>query len=336
LVHAETLKKIAHEAELATSSNDLTAALTLWRQAIDLLPPDSRQYEVIQQKIVALSQKLDAGTAPQEQRDGDGKKSNAGLIGAIGTALLFLVTKGKFLLMGLSKAGTFFSMLAAFGVYWTVWGWQFALGFVLCIYIHEMGHVAALRRYGIPATPPMFIPGLGAFIRSKQYPATPGEDAYVGLAGPIWGLGATVITYALFLYTNNKLFAALTHISAMINFFNLTPIGSLDGGRGFRALTGPQRFIAILSVGAAWYYTHEGLVLFVLVFAIYRLFTRDKPEKPDHSALAKYVVLVAALIWLSSITQPLARVGRAAPPPANSKAAGTTQDAAETSEDGDE
>jgi len=81
-------------------------------------------------------------------------------------------------------------LLLSASLYWTIWGWKFALGVVLSIYIHEMGHVQALQRYGIKATAPMFIPGLGAVIRLKQYPADAREDARVGLAGPLWGLGA--------------------------------------------------------------------------------------------------------------------------------------------------
>ena len=88
-------------------------------------------------------------------------------------------------------------MLAAFGVYWTVFGGRFALGFVLSIYIHEMGHVAALMRYGVPATAPLFIPGLGAVIRLRQSFINPREDARVGLAGPIWGCGAALACAAV-------------------------------------------------------------------------------------------------------------------------------------------
>ena len=106
---------------------------------------------------------------------------------------VLLLTKAKFLLLGLTKASTFFSMMAAFGVYWTVFGGWFALGFVLSIYIHEMGHVAALMRYGVPATAPLFIPGVGAVIRLRQSfinprrrcPRRPGR-ADLGLRAPPW------------------------------------------------------------------------------------------------------------------------------------------------------
>src|SRR5437870_5020636 len=89
-------------------------------------------------------------------------------------------------------------MLLSAGLYWTIWGWKFAFGLVLSIYIHEMGHVQALQRYGIKATAPMFIPGFGAVIRLKQHPADAREDARVGLAGPLRGLRAALAAYAVY------------------------------------------------------------------------------------------------------------------------------------------
>jgi Zn-dependent protease len=307
LVHGDTLKTLAGEAECAASAGDLTAALTAWRRALDLLPPPSTQYRAVQERVAALSRQLDAAPVMAAPPPGTsvskapGKRRNYGVLGIIGAAFVFLLTKGKLLLAGLSKASTFFSMLLAVGVYWTVWGWWFALGFVLCIYVHEMGHVAALRRYGIPASPPMFIPGVGAFVRMKQYPATPSEDATVGLAGPLWGLGAAVVTYALFLLTGNGIFAALTHIGALINVFNLMPLGPLDGGRGFRALSRPQRWLAMLVTGAIWYFTNEGLLLLVLIMGVLRALATDAPERGDRAVLAKFVLLVAGLMLLSTL-----------------------------------
>src|ERR1035437_4631322 len=84
-----------------------------------------------------------------------------------GPLLLLALTKGKFLLLGLTKMGTLLTMLASLGVYWAMYGWAFALGLVVSIYTHEMGHVAAIRRYGFPASAPMFIPGFGAFIQLR-------------------------------------------------------------------------------------------------------------------------------------------------------------------------
>lgn len=300
LVHADKLKRLAADAESSTQAGKITEALTHWRAALELLPAESRQHEVIQSKVQTLSAQMDsvgAGSEPAQEKAAPAK-SKMGVWGAIGAAIVFIASKAKLLLLGFSKAGTVFSMLLAFGVYWQLWGWMFAAGFVLSIYIHEMGHVAALRRYGIAATAPMFIPGFGAIVRLKQYPATPSEDAYVGLAGPIWGLGAAVATWLGYLATDQPILLALTHAGAFINLFNLLPIWQLDGGRGFRALSKPQRWFAALSIGAAWYLTSQGLLLILLLFAVLAALSKNAPESPDRWALLKYVFLLAALSWL--------------------------------------
>ena len=132
-----------------------------------------------------------------------------GTIGALlvkfKTFLLLALTKGKLVLLGLTKLNTLLSMLASIALYWALYGWKFGVGFVLSIYIHEMGHVTALAHYGIPASAPMFIPGFGAFVRLKAYPANPGEDARVGLAGPFWGLGAALVCMGIGVLTGSAL-----------------------------------------------------------------------------------------------------------------------------------
>src|SRR5258708_24000683 len=118
-------------------------------------------------------------------------------------------------------------MIAFAGVYWALYGWAFALGIVFSIYIHEMGHVLTLRRYGIPADPPMFIPGLGAFIRLRRLSITPIQDSRIGLAGPIYGLGAAVVALALWYVTGSKPSAPIAHFRAALNLFNLIPVSQL-------------------------------------------------------------------------------------------------------------
>lgn len=213
---------------------------------------------------------------------------------------VLLLSKGKLLLVGLTKWKTLLSMLAFIGVYIQIWGWKFALGFVLGIYVHEMGHVAALHRYGIAATAPMFIPGLGAFVRLKQHFTDVRQDARVGLAGPIWGLAAGLVAYGVGLATDSQIWFAIAQATAFINLFNLVPFWQLDGGRGFHALTRPQRWIAALVIGGAWMFTHQGLLLLVLILAIVQAF-RAAPDRPDNGALAIYVGLVVVLTWLMAI-----------------------------------
>jgi Zn-dependent protease len=209
--------------------------------------------------------------------------------------LLVLATKGKLLILGLTKASTFFSMLLAFGVYWTAWGMWFAAGLVLSIYVHEMGHVAALRRYGIAASAPMFIPGLGAFIRLRAQRLAPHEDARIGLAGPMWGLGAAVAALTAAHLGGGPMYAAIAHIGAWINLFNLLPVWQLDGNRGFAALTSAQRWTVVLMFGCGWALAHDGLFVLLVIAAAVRSFDTHAPATGDRGALAQFVFLIAAL-----------------------------------------
>ena len=309
LVHAEELKRLAATAERAAQVGDPSAALAAWRQALDLLPTDATQYQVVAARIAALSRSLDATPATAGHRARWGKEA-AG-VGALGAllfkfkfALLFVLTKAKLLLLGLTKGGTLFSMLLSAGVYWTIWGWKFAFGIVLSIYIHEMGHVQALQRYGIKATAPMFIPGIGAVIRLKQYPANAREDARVGLAGPLWGLGAALTAYIVYRATGIGVWGAIAHFGAWVNLFNLVPVWQLDGARGFRALTRQQRWIAVAIIASTWFVTSEGLLVLLGIAAAAAAGFSRAADEPDHTALLQYAFLLGILSLLTRIALP--------------------------------
>ena len=308
LVHAERLARLAAEAERDEAQGRPGEALVRWREALDLLPADAEQAAGIQRRIGAIGPAVTYRTpeppAPQfTKRFGP----------LIGGALLvlwkakflvvFLLTKAKFLLLGLTKASTLFSMFAAAGVYWTLWGWKFALGIVGSIYVHEMGHVAALRRYGIKASAPMFLPGIGAVVRLKRHPATAAEDARVGLAGPIWGLGAALAAYAVYLVTEAPIWGAIAHFGAWVNLFNLLPVWQLDGGRGFRALSRRQRWIAAGALTAIWAATTEPLVLLLALAGGVSAMSATS-EQSDRGALTTYVGLALFLAILSRIPVP--------------------------------
>jgi len=311
LVHADELKRLAAEAERAANAGDVSTALAAWRQTLDLLPPDSTQHQVISARVLDLSRALDGqprAAAPKHRsRLGQGA-AGLGALGALVAkfkfALVFLLTKAKLLLLGFTKAGTLFTMLLSMGVYWTIWGWQFAVGVVLSIYVHEMGHVQALQRYGIKATAPMFIPGVGALVRLKQYPADRREDARVGLAGPIWGLAAALVAYAVYRVTGSGLWGAIAHFGAWVNLFNLTPVWQLDGGRGFRALTRLQRWIAVAVIAATWFLTGEGLLALLGIAAAANAGFAAPAEQPDRTALFQYSFLVVVLGALTRIAVP--------------------------------
>jgi len=251
---------------------------------------------------------------PDPQPSGTRKKLGAlGTAGALlvkfKTVILLALTKGKLVLLGLTKLNTLLSMLATIGVYWVFYGWKFGLGFVLSIYVHEMGHVMALARYGIPASAPMFIPGFGAFVRLKAYPASVGEDARVGLAGPLWGLGAALACMGIGLLTGSGLFSALARVGAWINIFNLIPVWQLDGSRGFKALTRHHRMIIAALSGVLWLWTSETMLIVVGLVAVWRCFTKDAPEQPDNVVFYQFAGLLAALSAVYAFTADSA-VGR--------------------------
>lgn len=343
LRHAERLKQLAATADAATQAEELTAAITAWREAQQLLPPESQQYQSVSQRIDELSRRIDRGegkkasgrfqappppppaspsaASTSQGNVGTAKKSGllAGAAIIIGLLLkfkalpIFLLSKMKFVLVGLSKSfGTLATMAASLALYWSLWGWKFAAGLVISIYIHEMGHVYALRRFGIPASAPMFIPGLGAFIRLKHYPTDPVGDARTGLAGPLWGLGAAVGAYLVHLATGWASLAAIAKVGAWINMFNLLPIYPLDGGHGFRALVRWQRGVVAAAMLTCWAagpflgLPGQGLLLLVAIVAGIATFTGRLPDRPDHRTLFQFLFLVAALsvcMWIPVPTE---------------------------------
>lgn len=312
LIHAAQLASLAQQAEAARQAGEISQALVCWRAALELLPPDVNQFAMVTAQIEQLGAQLDAaGTTspplePSKHRSSVGKAlAGLGFFGMLiwkfKVVLLLAASKGKLLLLGLTKSSTFFSMFAFFGVYWAAFGWPLALGVVVSIYIHEMGHVDALRRYGFRATAPMFIPGLGAMIRLQQHPANPSEDARIGLAGPLWGMGAAMACYLLYLATGATIWAALAHLGALINLLNLIPIGSLDGGRGFHALSRSQGLLVTAALGVAWYFSREGLIPLIAVVALYRSVTKAKTDLPDRTAFGTFLLLIALLSSLVCI-----------------------------------
>lgn len=313
---------MAAEAERGEQAGDLTLALSKWRETLEFLPRDSRQYQTISEKVAALSARVDVGASspagksrPTPSQAAAARKTRLGKAWAwVIAALGIVLSKGKLLLVGLTKAGTLWTMVLAFGVYWTIWGWKFAAGLVISIYIHEMGHVVALSRFGIKASMPTFIPGFGALIRMKQHPASAREDARVGLAGPLWGLGAALAALAIYQVTNAPIWAAIAQVGAWINLFNLLPIPPLDGGRGFRSLSRGQRWIVVGAMAGMWAITQEGLLVLLVIVAAWRALSEKPKGESDPKGLVHYALLVVTLSAMCLIPVP-GMTPRNSPPP---------------------
>jgi Zn-dependent protease len=298
LVHSEQLKQLAADAEAATRAGDAAGARNHWTAAVALLPADAQQHAVIRERLAELTRSIDT-TSSDGATAGTEKLPwwRRGWPG-LATGALLLVSKLKFLLLGLTKASTFVSMFAFFGVYWSIYGWPLALGLVFSIYIHEMGHVAMLSRCGIAASAPMFIPGLGALVQLKQRVDDPLTDAKIGLAGPIWGLGAAIAALAVYELSHAKIWLAIAQLTAFLNLFNLTPIWQLDGSRGVHVLARGERWALVAAIAVALLLTEQRLLFVVGAVAVWRSFQRDAGPG-DTRTLATFVMLIIALAWLA-------------------------------------
>jgi Zn-dependent protease len=238
-----------------------------------------------------------------------------GAVAGVIALLVSLAGKLKGLLLLLPKLKlltTSGSMLVSIGAYALIWGWQFAVGFVLLLFVHEMGHVIQLRREGVPASAPMFIPFLGAFVGMKKMPDDAAAEARVGLAGPVLGSIACLVPLALYGATGNHLFQALAFTGFFLNLFNLAPVLPLDGGRAMAALS-PWMWLVgfglLLGVGIAY---PNPIIILILVLGGVETYRRFKnkgntsyykvPPKTRLLIAAVYLGLAVALVLAMDAT----------------------------------
>ena len=192
-----------------------------------------------------------------------------GLLVALGLVLLKFGAKLKVLLLLLPKLKIFTTsatMLVSVGAYALIWGWRFGLGFVLLLLVHELGHVIQLRREGIKAGPPMFIPFLGALVAMKELPKDAVAEARVGLAGPVLGSLGALVPLGLYALTGDELFKALAFVGFLLNLFNLLPVLPLDGGRAMAALSPWMWFVGYGLLVALTIAFPNPVMLLVLLF----------------------------------------------------------------------
>ena len=219
----------------------------------------------------------------------------------LGALALVLITKGKAILLLLPKLKIFTtsaSMLVSIGAYALIWGWKFAIGFVLLLLVHEMGHVIQLRREGIEASAPMFIPFLGAVVAAKSLGDDAAAEARVGLAGPILGSIATLVPLGIWLATGEEFWQALAYVGFFINLFNLLPVLPLDGGRAMAALSPWVWFAGYAGLIALTFAFPNPILILVLLLGGYeswhRWKNRNTPEsRAFHDVPARTRALVA-------------------------------------------
>ncbi len=232
-------------------------------------------------------------------------KRVGGLIVAGGLLALKFGAKLKGLLLLLPKLKLFTtsaSMLVSIGAYTLIWGLEFAVGFVLLLLVHEMGHVIQLRREGIKASAPMFIPFLGALVAMKELPKDAAAEARVGLAGPVIGSLGALVPLGLYALTGDEMFQALAFVGFFLNLFNLLPVLPLDGGRAMAALSPALWLVGFgLLIAVTVLYPNPIMLLILLLggFETYRRWkARKAPEAQEYHRVSRGTRLRVAGVYL--------------------------------------
>jgi Zn-dependent protease len=215
-------------------------------------------------------------------------------LGAAGAAIVALLAKLKAILLLLPKikvlstAGTALVSVAAYSL---LWGWEFAVGFVALIFVHEMGHVIALRREGIKASAPMFIPFMGAVIGARSLGDNALAEARVGLAGPLLGSLAAGLVAVLGGVTHSGFLEALGYVGLLLNLFNLLPVVPLDGGRAMAAMAPWMWFVGFGALVVLDFVAPNPVLLIITLLSAYELYRRwERRRTPTPEQTAYYRV----------------------------------------------
>jgi Zn-dependent protease len=285
LVHGDQVEQLAAHARSLEAHGDLAAARERWLACLPLLPPKSEQAEWIRNHV----RELDSGASPQTAHTGS-TPNWAKKLGPLGPILLALL-----------KFKSLFSFVAFFGFYWTIWGAKFGIGFAVLILIHEMGHFIDIKRRGLPADMPMFLPGFGAYVKWNALGVSLETRSAVSLAGPCAGALAAGVCYLLWHQTGYGLWAALARTGAWFNALNLIPLWIFDGSSAANALSKLERAVVLVVSAALGYALGEWVFGLVAAGMVIRLFTRDAPDEQSNPTAAYFVAVLTGLalvLWL--------------------------------------
>jgi Zn-dependent protease len=223
-------------------------------------------------------------------------------------AKFFAAIKGAVLLLPklklLTTAGTALVSVAAYALFW---GWTFAAGFVVLLFVHEMGHVLQLRREGIKASAPMFVPFFGAMITAKSLGENALAEARVGLAGPVLGTLGAAACLAVGEATNSDMLRALAYVGFFLNLFNLLPVVPLDGGRAMAAMAPWMWFLGFGVLVAMLLLVPNPILLIIVFFGGLETWRRWKLrgtrslEQAAYYRVARHHRLLVAAVYLGLV-----------------------------------
>lgn len=294
LVHAAELDRLAASAKTLEAQSQWRPAREEWLKTLEILPKDATQAEWVR----AQARKLEATAAAAEIAHDQTKWARR--LGPLAPIAL-LILKGKTLLLTIFKLKFLLSLAAFMAFYWTLFGMKFGIGFAVLILLHELGHYIDIKRRGLPAEMPVFLPGLGAYVQWQALGVSAETRAKVSLAGPLAGLLSAFVCALVWWKTGNALWAALARAGALLNLFNLIPVWVLDGGQAAGVLSKNARILLLCACLVSWYAFHESVYFLVACGMVYRLFTKDLPAEPSRAVAARYLLLILGLgllMWL--------------------------------------
>lgn len=259
LVYAEDMERVAAQARSLEGESRLMEARDRWLSILPLLPPDSQQAVWIR----GHARELEVAAPAAHRAGAPGSSSTwAKRLAPLGP-LALIAAKFKSVLLVVFKLKFLLSFASFIAVYWSIWGARFGIGFAVLVLVHEMGHYIDIKRRGLPADMPVFLPGLGAYVRWNALGVSPETRAAISLAGPFAGLLAAAVCALVWRETGDRLWMALARVSAWFNVLNLTPIWIFDGAQAARALGRTERALLLVVSAGLGYATHEGVFYIV-------------------------------------------------------------------------
>ena len=294
LAHAPRLEELAASARRHEQSQELIAARADWQAVLTLLPPESTQARWVRVRLAELAGQ---GARPRNP-DANAWARKFGPL----APLALLLAKAK-LFLSLLKLPFLLSFASFAAVYWGLYGAGFGVGLAALILVHELGHFIEVRRRGLAAELPMFIPGFGAFVRWSAAGVAAEARALVSLAGPLAGACGAALCGLIWLQTREHFWMSLASFSAFINLMNLIPVWQLDGGQAIAAVNRLGRIgiaLAALLLAACF---SQPLLLLVGGGAIYRAFGEEPSAAapPGYGVAVYFIALLAALSYLSAL-----------------------------------
>jgi Zn-dependent protease len=204
------------------------------------------------------------------------------------------------------------SMVVSVAAYAKQMGWAFAVGFIVVLVLHEVGHAVMIRAKGLRAGAMVFIPFIGGAVTLKRQPRSAYTDAQIALAGPIAGAAASFVSLSIYRLTGDALYLKIAHVGFLLNLFNLIPIGPLDGGRISAAITKWMWVLGgLILMGMTLYWPNPLLIILVIfsVFQIYRAIGEERRKRFYNVTVAQrgriaaiYFTLLVFLAYESLLT----------------------------------